>query len=495
MESHLTTIKLDRGFNAMTQKSPILLRGIFLLGAVLAMGPSADAAFVAYHDLGGTTADAPGAYVTDQGTDSTQTIDLVNYADNVDTGVDFSITGANGSNDATSTANRYPDAGTDAAAIFGTAASPIVTHGGSTNEGGNSGSGLTTFTFTGLQADLLYDVAIYGERNASQDGVEEFTIHSIDWAENASSTTTQLDSFTTRFNTRPNNTNGYVARWTNIDPGSDGTFSVDIDPEVTSLSNIAYLTAMRLQTATLVEVPEVIYRETFGNDSGSDQGLSYADWTGYYGASATLLPSSGSTSGTLVSGNGGPRVAVPINSDLDSNEPDNGVLDLGFGRLLWPAGGGVSPALVYTDEYAIDRSAYDIEAFIWSQATNGGTDNFQVALQIGGQWYLSDTAFVGPSNGSSGTFDDNGREQTLGFTGAQWRSLSFTPGSTLGSPGAIVALPGGDVTAFGLYGSYNATSWFDSFTVAATIVPEPSTLALAAFGLLGLLACGRRRRR
>ncbi len=27
------------------------------------------------------------------------------------------------------------------------------------------------------------------------------------------------------------------------------------------------------------------------------------------------------------------------------------------------------------------------------------------------------------------------------------------------------------------------------------VVPEPSTFALAAFGLLGLLACGRRRRR
>jgi len=235
------------------------------------MGPAADAAFVAYHDLGGTTADAPGAYVTDQGADATQTIDLRNFADNVDTGVDFSITGANGSQENTSSAHRYPNAGTDAAALFGTATSPIVTHGGSTWEGGTGGSGSTTFTFTGLPANLVYDVAIYGDRNAGQDGVEEFTIQGIDSATNASSTGEYLSQpFVTRFHTRPNNTNGYVARWTNIDPGSDGIFSINIDPEVSGANNLAYLTAMRLKA--LDAAPEVIYRETFGNDSGSGQG-------------------------------------------------------------------------------------------------------------------------------------------------------------------------------------------------------------------------------
>jgi len=468
------------------------------VGLVLAAGV-AQAAFVAYHDLGGTTADAPGAYVTDQGADATQTIRLRNFADNADTGVDFNITGANGSQENTSSAHRYPNAGTDAAAIFGTAASPIVTHGGSTWEGGNNGSGFTTFTFTGLQADLLYDVAIYGDRNASNDGVEEFRIAGTDWHANASSAGTQIDSFTTRLNTRPNSANGYVARWTNVNPGSDGTFSVEIDPEVTSASNIAYLTAMRLQTAPLVEVPEVIYRETFGNDSGSVQGLSYADWTGYYGSGATLLPSSGNPSGTLFSGNGAPRVAGPVNSDLDSDEPDNGVMDLGFGRLLWPSGGGVSPALVYTDEYTIDRSAYDIESFIWNQA-NMGSNNFRVALEIAGQWYVSDTAFSGPTNNSSGTFGVNAGEKTLDFDTAQWRSLNFSPGSTLGNPGSIVALPGGDITSFGLYGTYNATQWFDTYTIAATaaatgpgIIPEPSTFLIWSLGLLGLIGCRRRR--
>jgi len=477
-----------------TQKT---LAMVLAVGVVLGLSGAAQAAFVAYHDLGGTTADAAGAYVTDQGADATQTIRLRNYADNADTGVDFNITGANGSKEDTSSANRYPNAGTDAAALFGTAASPIVTHGGSTWEGGNGGSGFTTFTFTGLQADLLYDVAIYGDRAASNDGVEEFRITGADWHVNASSAGTQIDSFTTRLNTRPNNANGHVARWTDIDPGSDGTFSIQIDPEVTSLSNLAYLTAMRLEE-TAGSVPEVIYRETFGNDSGSDKALSYADWTGYYGSGATELPSTGSTSGTLVSATGSPIVAPPVNSDLNSDEPDNSVMDDGFGRLLWPSGGGVSPALVYTSEYTIDRSAYTVDSFIWNQATNNSAESFRVAVEIGGgQWYVSDTAYVGPYNPGSGSFDINARQKLL-FASAQWRSLSFTPGSTLGSPGSIVSLPDGDITSFGLYGSYNRTMWFDTYTIAGspiTVIPEPATMGALGLAVAGLGGYIKRRKR
>ena len=93
-------------------------------------GVSAHAGWTAFHDLGGTTVDSAGAYVTDQGTDKSQTIRLRNFDDNADTGVDFSISSAVGSVDGTSTDFRYPAAATDAAAVFGTSASPIVTHGG-----------------------------------------------------------------------------------------------------------------------------------------------------------------------------------------------------------------------------------------------------------------------------------------------------------------------------------------------------------------------------
>jgi len=243
---------------------------LLAVGMFLALVGAAQAAFVAYHDLGGTTADAPGAYVTDQGADPTQTIRLRNFTDNADTGVDFSITGANGSTDADSSANRYPDAGTDAAAIFGTAASPIVTHGGSTNEGGGTGSGSTTFTLAGLDPTQLYDVAIYGDRNLGADGVERFTLNGADAAVNSSSAY-KISSTVTDMETRPNATVGHVARWSDIRPGADGTVTIDIDPEVSSPSNIAYLTALRLQeTGAAPPPPPPLSAITAYHDMGGE---------------------------------------------------------------------------------------------------------------------------------------------------------------------------------------------------------------------------------
>jgi len=69
------------------------------------------------------------------------------------------------------------------------------------------------------------------------------------------------------------------------------------------------------------------------------------------------------------------------------------------------------------------------------------------------------------------------------------------------APGTVG--PTGLRTSFGIDGRYfsstlSGTVDFDFIRMDPTgayIVPEPSTFALSALGLLGLLACGRRRRR
>jgi hypothetical protein len=48
---------------------------------------------------------------------------------------------------------------------------------------------------------------------------------------------------------------GDVVRWTDINPGADGTFTIDMNPEITSPSNLAYLSGIRL-TAIALTVPE-----------------------------------------------------------------------------------------------------------------------------------------------------------------------------------------------------------------------------------------------
>jgi len=118
-------------------------------------------------------------------------------------------------------------------------------------EGGGGGSGFTTFTLTGLDPNLLYDVALYGQRTLTADGVERFTLGGADSATNSSSTGV-IDALTTDQQTRGNAAGDFI-RWTSIDPGADGTITIDVDPEFHgNLSNIAYLNAMRLEEA----VPE-----------------------------------------------------------------------------------------------------------------------------------------------------------------------------------------------------------------------------------------------
>jgi len=467
----------------------------FILTAVaiaMLLAPTAHAAYVSYHDLGAQAGEESTGNITTHQSASgsvgvavdTSIKDLIKFSDGSDTGVDFSIAGANGMDPRNTGQTNPPAGGTDADALFNVTGLNLTS--GTISEGGNDGSGATTFTFDGLNANQLYDIAFYGDRAASNDGVERFTLGGADSANNASSAGTVVSTFVSDWNTRPNATKGEVVRWTHINAGDDGVVTITMDPEVTTDSNIAYVSALRLE-----EMP--IYRETFGNDSGSDQGLGYSDWIGYYGSSATLLPDTGSLRADVTSLDGPSTGSGPINSDLDNNETDNDVTATGFGRLLWPVGGGVSPALVYTEEFVVERDRLQVDSISWDQATNGGTDSFQVALEIGGDWFVSDEVFTGPNNSSSGTFDTNAMQMSLDFQAALWRSLAFTPGSTLGAPGSLVALPDGDITAFGLYGSFNATMWFDTYTIEATSIPTPAALP-AGLAMFSLIAMRRRRR-
>jgi hypothetical protein len=215
------------------------------------------AAFIAYHDFGATTGfESTGNITTHQSggpTTSTNPLDttpkdLIRFSDGADTGVDFSVANANAMDSRNSGQTAPPAGGTPADALFNVPG--LNLNNGMIYEGGGSGSGFTTFTLTGLNPDLLYDVALYGDRAASADGVERFTLGGADAATNSSSTGV-VSTFVTDMQTRPNAAAGNVVRWTDIHPGADGTITIDVDPEVTSPSNIAYLSAMRLE-----EVPE-----------------------------------------------------------------------------------------------------------------------------------------------------------------------------------------------------------------------------------------------
>lgn len=221
-----------------------LASAAFAIAMLLA--PSAQAAWVSYHDLGAINGnESTGNITTHQSGPSgasanaldTSTKDLIQFSDGADTGVDFSIAGANAMDSRTSVTGP-PAGSTDADALFNVAG--LNLNDGIIYEGGGSGSGATTFTFTGLDTGELYDIAFYGDRTAGADGVERFTLGGADAASNSSSAGTIVSTFVSDWETRPNAAAGNIVRWTNIDPGADGSFTITMDPEAGgNLSNVA----------------------------------------------------------------------------------------------------------------------------------------------------------------------------------------------------------------------------------------------------------------
>ena len=230
-------------------RTTLILATIAMLIAMSAV--PTQATFIAYHDFGATTGEESTGNITthQSGTGSAVELDtspkeLINYADGSPTGVFFSVDGANAMDARNAGQTSPPDVGTPADPLFNVPGLNLSN--GVVYEGGDGGEDATTYTLTGLNPAGLYDIAFYGNRNAGADGVERFTLGGADSAVNSSSTGI-ISDFVTDMETRPNQTAGNVVRWTEIDPGADGEITITVDPEVTSPSNIAYLSAMRLE--------------------------------------------------------------------------------------------------------------------------------------------------------------------------------------------------------------------------------------------------------
>jgi hypothetical protein len=219
--------------------------------ALAAAPAQAAVTFVAYHDMAGPAYGA-GVNITNQYTSNSTgtvaspaaaTVGLIRYADGVSTGVSVNISGISNIDYRTSSIALPPAGGTPADPLFNGV-------GLSLNRGIiNRQNGLMTITLSGLNPAMLYDLAFYGDRNSGADGTEQFTLGGADSATNTSSTGI-ASTFVTLQETRPNSTTGNIIRWSNINPGSDGIITVEVDPRAGTGSptlDIAYLSAMRLE--------------------------------------------------------------------------------------------------------------------------------------------------------------------------------------------------------------------------------------------------------
>lgn len=234
----------------------IMIRSIITV-ITLAFAVQVHAKWEAYHDLGAITGqESTGNITTHQSGPSGQGANpldtgvksLIKYSDGTDTGVDLTIAGASGMDSRTGV-TAPPAAGTPAAKLFNIAGLNL------TNGIIYKSAGTITITLSGLNPDKVYDLALYGNQTLSADGVQRFTMTNAVSAVNSSSTGIQ-STFVTDMQTRPNDVAGNVVRWTYINPGSNGTLAVVIDPSVTSSANVAYLSAVRLaERDPVVELP------------------------------------------------------------------------------------------------------------------------------------------------------------------------------------------------------------------------------------------------
>lgn len=168
---------------------------------------------------------------------------------------------------------------------------------------------------------------------------------------------------------------------------------------------------------------------------------------------------------------------------------------------------GTNPGLIWTNEYTVDRSTQSLDSISFHMYNSSTTATARIVVQIGAQWYATDTQFSTTVSGGASGFAANAVLQTFAFTTAasSWRLLNFdapptTDGTALSVSSSTLAsdLPSGNITAFGLF--FDPTtgsngSRFDTFTLSATPIPEPAGWSVALGGVVLACVAGRRCRR
>ena len=266
---------------------------------------------------------------------------LKNFSTGASLGVTATVTtsGSVGVQDTSDYQGSIPNAGTDAYDLFNGKANIV---------GGirmyNSSSSSVTLTITNLDPTKTYTFATTANRNnTSYTGrITRFTLSDVVSATNASSTGTTMNGLYTEFVTGYNTTNGYIARWENIVPDTDGDFVVtftnvgtettaygpavfylaeeivsDVEIESVAVSDIDVPAALAIpDTSASVAADPVLGITSTTAAVTWDPNVNPFDYSTVYTASVTLTAASGYkfTSGTTATVNGQTAVVV-LNGD------------------------------------------------------------------------------------------------------------------------------------------------------------------------------------
>lgn len=213
------------------------------------------ATFRAYNDL---ASNVPNEYAGTNVTDyslGTTSAPLIDYATGTQLGYTLSVTGdgTNANVSGTNSNGFNPNSGTDAYSVFGDNVNMVR------YIQGDGGAGFVNLEFDNLTTTELYEVVVYGERSPATDGrPTQFTIFGADSFMNESTSGTDFTGSSdpsVSYDTAPNFDVGYVARFTDINPGSDGSFFIQVDDATPADGQNWYVNAVSISSTE--EVPSV----------------------------------------------------------------------------------------------------------------------------------------------------------------------------------------------------------------------------------------------
>lgn len=239
-----------------------------------------------------------------------------------------------------------------------------------------------------------------------------------------------------------------------------------------SLFLASLATVLALTTTVRANSITTIYEASFAHSGGDVSLHGTTDWTGVWLEAGSLESFEQYTSGHSnseapdISGNQGGYIFFNYSSETVGDDP---VLlfieeDPGASRTFGAAG--------------------LLEAMSVATRNSDNDEDLRFALRIGTDWFVSDPVINNPGPGSFAT-------TSVDVDAITWNSL--TVDATTLSMGGATTLPGGTVTAVGLFDQAQDNDWRIRDFQVTGIIPEPATSALLAVG--GTLIFASRRRR